>query len=122
MNTAGNNEGFEIDMLRAFCAELGIKPEFTPVTTSTRISALLANEIIVIAAVMGIYPDRQKVVLFSRPYCNLDTVFIGKVGQPVKGWPNFKDLTIGVSRGTPQDATVSKAAPAGASRRAPHSL
>jgi polar amino acid transport system substrate-binding protein len=92
MDNAGHNEGFEIELLRAFCAELGITPEFTPVTTSTRIPALLASKIDVIAAVMGIYPDRQKVVLFSRPYCNLDTVFIGKAGQAVKGWPNLKGL------------------------------
>ena len=117
MNTAGRNEGFEIDLLRKFCAELEIKPEFTPVTTSTRIPALLANKIDVIAAVMGIYPDRQKVVLFSRPYCNLDTVFIGKVGQSVKGWADLKGLTVGVPRGTPQDAAVSKAAPAEATVR-----
>lgn len=117
MDTSGRNESFEIDLLRAFCAELGIKPEFTPVTTSTRIPALLANKIDVIAAVMGIYPDRQKVVLFSRPYCNLDTVFIGKVGRPVKGWADLKGLTVGVPRGTPQDAAVSKAAPAEATVR-----
>lgn len=111
MDSSGHNEGFEIDLLRAFCAEQGVAPEFTAVTTSTRIPALLASKIDVIAAVMGIYPDRQKVVLFSRPYCNLDTVFIGKVGQSVKGWSDLKGLVVGVPRSTPQDAAVSKAAP-----------
>ena len=68
---------------------------------------------------MGIYPDRQKVVLFSRPYCNLDTVFFGKVGQAVKGWADLKGLVVGVPRGTPQDAAVSKAAPPEATIRLP---
>ena len=27
IDTSGRNEGFEIDLLRAFCAELGIKPD-----------------------------------------------------------------------------------------------
>ena len=117
MDSAGRNEGFEIDLLRGFCAEVGVTPEFTAVTTSTRIPALLASKIDVIAAVMGIYPDRQKVVLFSRPYCNLDTVFIGKVGQSVKGWTDLKGLVVGVPRGTPQDAAVSKAAPSEATVR-----
>jgi polar amino acid transport system substrate-binding protein len=36
MDSSGRNEGFEIDLLRAFCAEQGVAPEFTAVTTSTR--------------------------------------------------------------------------------------
>lgn len=96
MDSSGRNEGFEIDLMRAFCAEQSVAPEFTAMTTSTRIPTLLASKIDVIAAVMGIYPDRQKVVLFSRPYCNLDTVFIGRVGQSVKGWSDLKGLVVGV--------------------------
>jgi len=63
-------------------ADLGVKAEFTPVTSSNRGAALLTGQVDVLAAVMGIFADRQKAVLFSRPYCNNDTIFIGPRGMP----------------------------------------
>jgi polar amino acid transport system substrate-binding protein len=94
--------------------DLGVKAEFTPVTPANRVAALLTGQVDVLAAVMGIFPDRQKVVLFSRPYTNNDTVYIGRADLNVHGSSNLKGLRVGVPRGTPQDIAVTKAAPPGA--------
>jgi len=107
--------GFDVEFVRMFAADLGVKAEITPVTSSNRVATLLTGQVDMLAAVMGIFADRQKVVLFARPYCINDTVFIGKVGQTVKGWGDMSGLRVGVPRGTPQDIATTKAAPKGAS-------
>lgn len=110
----GKLTGFDIEVAQLLAKDLGVKAEFSPVTPANRIPALLTGQVDVLAAVIGIFPDRQKVVLFSRPYTNNDTVYIGKAGASIKGWDDMKGLRVGVPRGTPQDSAVTKAAPAGA--------
>jgi polar amino acid transport system substrate-binding protein len=74
----------------------------------------MTGQVDMLAAVLGIFADRQKVVLFSRPYCNNDTIFIGKADVSVKGWGDMSGLRVGVPRGTPQDVALTKASPKGA--------
>jgi polar amino acid transport system substrate-binding protein len=113
-DASGQLTGFDIELVRRLGTELGVKVEFTPVTPANRTAALLTGQVDLLAAVMGIFADRQKVVLFSRPYCNNDNIFIGKAEAPVKGWSDMSGLRVGVPRGTPQDIAVTKAAPKGA--------
>jgi polar amino acid transport system substrate-binding protein len=110
---SGKLTGFDIEIAEMLAKDLGVKAEFTPVTSSNRIAALLTGQVDVLAAVIGIFPDRQKAVLFSRPYTTNDTVYLGKVGTPMKGWADLKGSRVGVPRGTPQDIALTKAAPAG---------
>jgi polar amino acid transport system substrate-binding protein len=110
----GKLTGFDIELVRMLAADLGVKAEFTPVTSSNRVAALLTGQVDVLAAVMGIFADRQKAVLFSRPYCNNDTIFIGRADAKVSGWSDMNGLRVGVPRGTPQDIAATKSAPKGA--------
>lgn len=111
---SGKLTGFDIELSEALAKDLGVRAEFTPVTTANRVATLLTGQVDVLAAVMGIFPDRQKVVLFSRPYTNNDTVYLGRAGLEVRGFSDMKGLRVGVPRGTPQDIAVTKAAPSGA--------
>jgi polar amino acid transport system substrate-binding protein len=109
-DASGKLTGFDIEIAELLAKDLGVKAEFTPVTPANRIAALLTGQVDVLAAVIGIFPDRQKVVLFSRPYTNNDTVYIGRAGLNVHGFADMKGLRVGVPRGTPQDIAVTKAA------------
>ncbi|CAO3440798.1 transporter substrate-binding domain-containing protein [Azospirillum endophyticum] len=113
-DASGKLTGFDIELGEMLAKDLGVKAEVTPVTSSNRVAALLTGQVDVLAAVMGIFPDRQKVVLFSRPYTTNDTVYIGKLSANIKGWNDLKGVRVGVPRGTPQDIAITKAAPAGA--------
>ncbi|WP_342363138.1 transporter substrate-binding domain-containing protein [Terrarubrum flagellatum] len=106
--------GFDIELGEMLAKDLGVKLEVTPVTSSNRVAALLTGQVDVLAAVMGIFADRQKVVLFSRPYTTNDTIYIGKTSANIKGWNELNGVRVGVPRGTPQDIAITKAAPAGA--------
>lgn len=106
----GKLTGYDIEFAEMLAKDLGVKPEFTPVTVANRTAALLTGQVDVLAAVVTILPDRQKVVLFSRPYSYLETVLIGKVSlPPMKGYGDLKGLRIGVPRGSVQDSSVTQA-------------
>lgn len=111
---SGKLTGFDVEFVRLLGKDMGVEVQFVPVTPANRTAALLTGQVDLLAAVMGIFPERQKVVLFSRPYCNNDNVFIGKVGQAATGWQDLKGMRVGVPRGTPQDKAVTDANPPGA--------
>jgi polar amino acid transport system substrate-binding protein len=113
-DAGGTLTGFDVELVRLAAADMGVTAEITAVTSANRVATLLTGQVDTLAAVMGIFADRQKVVLFSRPYCNNDTIFIGKADVSVKGWGDMSGLRVGVPRGTPQDVALTKAAPKGA--------
>jgi polar amino acid transport system substrate-binding protein len=107
---SGKLTGYDIEFAEMLAKDLGVKPEFTPVTVANRTAALLTGQVDVLAAVVTILPDRQKVVLFSRPYSYLETVLIGKTSLPaIKSYTDLKGLRIGVPRGSVQDSAVTQA-------------
>ncbi|NDZ18542.1 transporter substrate-binding domain-containing protein [Variovorax sp. WS11] len=102
--------GYDIEFAELLAKDLGVKPEFTPVTVANRTAALLTGQVDMLAAVVTILADRQKVVLFSRPYSYLETVLIGKTSLPaVNGYAELKGKRIGVPRGSVQDSAVTQA-------------
>lgn len=107
---SGKLTGYDIEFAEMLAKDLGVKPEFTPVTVANRTAALLTGQVDMLAAVVTILADRQKVVLFSRPYSYLETVLIGKTGSPpMKSYADLKGMRIGVPRGSVQDSSVTQA-------------
>jgi polar amino acid transport system substrate-binding protein len=106
---SGKLTGYDIEFAELLAKDLGVKADFTPVTVANRTAALLTGQVDVLAAVVTILADRQKVVLFSRPYSYLDTVLIGKTALPaMKTYAELKGLRIGVPRGSVQDNAVTQ--------------
>lgn len=108
-DATGKLTGFDVEFVRSVAKDLGVEVEFVPVTPANRIATLQTGQVDMLAAVMGIFPDRQKVVLFSRPYANNDNVYIGKADLKVSGWADLKGVRVGVPRGTPQDKAITAA-------------
>ncbi len=105
----GKLTGYDIEFAELLAKDLGVRADFTPVTVANRTAALLTGQVDVLAAVVTILADRQKVVLFSRPYSYLDTVLIGKTTLPtMKTYTELKGLRIGVPRGSVQDNAVTQ--------------
>ncbi|MER1966277.1 transporter substrate-binding domain-containing protein [Castellaniella sp. GW247-6E4] len=105
----GQLTGFEVEFVRMVAKDLGVQPQIVPVTPANRTAALLTGQVDMLAAVMGIFPDRQKVVLFSRPYAVNENVVIAKAGPQMQGWEGLKGMRVGVPRGTPQDKALTDA-------------
>ena len=60
--------GFDIDLMNAVCAEVGLKPEYKIIAFDGLIPALQAKEIDVIACGLTITEKRKEVIAFSDPY------------------------------------------------------
>ncbi len=111
----GQNAGLDPDVARLIGKELGVEVEFVRVTVPNRIATLLTAKVDVLLAVMGMYPDRAKVVQFTRPYSVSDIVVLGKKGDSIKEIADLKAFRVGVSRASAQDIAISKQAPQGTS-------
>ena len=83
------------------------------VAVPNRIPELLTKKVDVIVAEMGMYPDRAKVVQFSKPYSGNETLLIADKSTVIKSDADMKNFRIGVPRASAQDVFVTKRAPSG---------
>lgn len=111
-----NNQsaGFDADFARLLGEEIGVPVEFTRVAVANRIPTLMTNKVDLLIAVMGMYPDRAKVVQFTKPYSAIDIMLIAKPETAIKAAEDLNGLRIAVARASAQDTQVTKNAPAGA--------
>jgi polar amino acid transport system substrate-binding protein len=72
----GQFTGFEPDLIRALCDQMKAECEIKEVAWDGIIPALLANKFDVLFNSMGISPERQKVIAFSRPYYETSGIFV----------------------------------------------
>ena len=80
----GQNAGYDVEIAKMVADELGVKIEYVRVTVASRIAALLTGKVDLLAAVMGMYPDRAKVIQFTKPYSKHDIIVIGKKSDVIK--------------------------------------
>ena len=82
----GELTGFDLDLMRAIGAELGMKVEIKNVSWDGIIPGLLTGNYDVIASGMTITEERKQVVNFSDPYINAGLVIITRANDnSIKG-------------------------------------
>ena len=64
----GQVEGFDVDLVREICRELGCRAEFVVVPFDGIIAGLVSEKYDMIASTFTITPERAKQVAFSDPY------------------------------------------------------
>lgn len=111
----GQNIGYDVDVANLIGEDMGVKVQFERVTVPNRIAQLVTGKVDVLAAVMGMYPDRAKVVQFTKPYSVVDIMVIGKKGDEIKDMSNLAKYRVGVARASAEDIAITKAAPPGTS-------
>ncbi|QRY82496.1 transporter substrate-binding domain-containing protein [Pseudomonas sp. PDNC002] len=98
---SGEFTGFEPDLIRALCEQMKAQCEIKEVAWDGIIPALLAKKFDVIFNSLGISPERQKVVAFSRPYYETTGIFVAaKDSQPVLTPDGLAGKSIGVQGST----------------------
>ncbi|WP_206956161.1 transporter substrate-binding domain-containing protein [Trinickia acidisoli] len=105
-NSAGNLEGFDVDVAKAVAARLGVKAQFIATEWSGIIAGLQAGKFDVIVNQVTITPQRQQILDFSQPY----TFSAAQLIQRANDKREFKSLAeftgdkkIGVTLGTNYD-------------------
>lgn len=105
VNTQGQPEGFDIDMMAWIANDLGFKIEHKPMEWSGIVASLQAKKIDMIASGLSVTPERAKQIDFSTPYFITDIVLVVKndsdltVDQILKA---EKKMIVGAQLGTPE--------------------
>ena len=104
-------QGLDIDMANYIGTKLGVKVELLPVTTANRIAYLQTKKADLVVSTLGKNPEREKVIDFSIAY---SPFFIGVFGPKTIALKTPAELagkSIAVTRGSVDDAELTKVAP-----------
>ncbi|MFP5527826.1 basic amino acid ABC transporter substrate-binding protein [Peptococcus simiae] len=100
-NDKGEMQGFDLDLLRAIGEEAGFDVEFKSLSFDALTAAVQNGEIDVIAAGMSITPDRQKQLLFSKPYMDASLgIYVAKDTDGINGVGDLKGKVVAAQQGT----------------------
>ncbi|WP_458527051.1 transporter substrate-binding domain-containing protein [Onishia taeanensis] len=109
--------GFEVELIEAVCAEMERECEWVKQGWDGIIPGLLARKYDFIASAMNITEDRAHQVLFSQPYYQVPSVWVGQADAEIDVEEDLAGVSIGVQQGTIQDRYVNKFHPKADIRR-----
>lgn len=107
----GKAAGYDADVANLLGKKLGVPVEFTGTTSAARTALLMTGKVDLLIATVGMYPDRAKVVQFSKPYATMGITVIGKKSQPVTKMEDLANFRVGVSRSSIMDNAITAGAP-----------
>ena len=99
----GNPAGIEVEMahqLAEYAFGSKDKVEFTCVTSSNRVPALVGDKVDLLIATMGITPERAEVVDFTKPYAWGASSVIVPADSEIQSIEDFEGKTIGLVKGS----------------------
>lgn len=99
--------GSDVEVAQLLAKDWGLELEFVQTTGATRIPNVLTGKADIIISTLSVTPERAKVIDFSKRYATLESDIGCLKSMNVKDWPDLKGKTVGVSRGTTQDTTLS---------------
>ena len=107
MDSSMKPTGSDVEVAQLLAKDWGLELEFIQTTGATRIPNVLTGKADIIISTLSITPDRAKVIDFSKRYATLQSDIGCLKSLNVKDWSDLKDKSVGVSRGTTQDTTLS---------------
>ena len=108
-----NNEptGFDLDIVRAVAAHIGVPVEFQKVTSVTRIPLLLSGNVDLVAASMTHTREREKTIDFSMTYYTGGQSLLVPKESPIAGVDGLAGKRVAVQQGTTLEKTIARLAP-----------
>ncbi len=105
----GELVGFDLDLMRAIGAELGMKVDIKNVSWDGIIPGLLSGNYNVIASGMTITEERKQTVNFSDPYINAGLVIVTRAGDnSIKGPEDLAGKRVAVQINTTGDLAATE--------------
>lgn len=106
--------GSEYATAQLLAQDLGATLEMVPTNGASRIPLLMTDKVDLVVSALTITPEREKVILFSRPYSGTTTVIAAPKSMVLKSAADLTSKRIGVARGTVMDTDATKMLPSGA--------
>jgi arginine transport system substrate-binding protein len=92
-------QGFDVDLANALCKEIDATCTFTNQAFDSLIPSLKFRRFDAVMAGMDITPEREKQVLFTKPYYDNSAIFIAQKGK-LADVAALKGKRVGVQNGT----------------------
>ena len=105
-------QGLDIDMAGYIAGKLGVKVELLPVTTANRIAYLQTKKADLVISTLGKNPEREQVIDFTAAYSPFFIAVFAPKTMAIKVPGDLAGKSIAVTRGSVDDAELTKVAPA----------
>ncbi|MDZ7278920.1 arginine ABC transporter substrate-binding protein [Pantoea eucrina] len=99
VDSSNKIQGFDVDLANALCKEIDATCTFTNQAFDSLIPSLKFRRFDAVMAGMDITPEREKQVLFSKPYYDNSALFIAQKGK-LADVSALKGKRVGVQNGT----------------------
>lgn len=103
--------GFDLDIMRAVGAHIGVPVEFTKVTSVSRIPLLLSGNIDLVAASMTHTRERERTIDFSMTYYTGGQTLLVAQDSVIAGVGDLAGKRVVVQQGTTLEKTIARLAP-----------
>jgi polar amino acid transport system substrate-binding protein len=107
MDSSMKPTGSDVEVAQLLAKDWGLELEFVQTTGATRIPNVLTGKADIIISTLSVTAERAKVIDFTKRYATLQSDIGCLKSLNVKDWPDLKDKTVGVARGTTQDTMLS---------------
>lgn len=94
----GDLVGFDIDLAKEAAKRLGMEVEFKPVDWDSKETELTSKRIDAIWSGLSITPEREKNILFSRPYQNGPQILLVRSDSPIQGKADLAGKIVGTQQ------------------------
>lgn len=111
INDKGENDGYDIELSRMMAKEMGVEPKYVVITAANRIPQLLTGKVDMLISVLGMYPDRAKVIQYVKPYAAIQAVIFGSKGDSLAKVEDLSNHTVAVARASSMDKKITEIAP-----------
>ena len=97
-----NNEvvGIEVEIMKLIAKDLGVEIEFVQMDFDSVLAGIQSAKYDCGMSGITVTPDREKNMLFTKPYYNAAQVIVVKADSAIKGKADLKDKTVSVQTGT----------------------
>ena len=112
--TNGNLQGYDIDTASLVADALGVKLDLIPVPSPDRLRVLGEGKVDLVISSLGKSAEREQAIDFSIAYAPFFSGVFGSEGLSLTTPQELAGRSIAVTRGTVEDTSLAKVAPAGA--------
>lgn len=96
----GNLTGFDIDLAKEAGKRMGDDIEFKQIDWASKEAELKSHKIDAIWSGLSMLPERQKVMLFSRPYENARQIILVKEDSPIQSKADLAGKVVATQEGS----------------------
>lgn len=105
-----NPTGSDVETARLLAKDLGVELEIVPTTGANRIPFLQTGKADVVISSLSVTPEREKVIDFSAPYAQIQSVIAAPKSVVVKDFAGLAGKRVATARGTTNDRLATESA------------